>query len=347
MGNPAPRLLVPGGRFADVAADGGGPPRPFLGRAPGGVRARAVAFGCDGRVAGDPSAAARRHLQARAQRVERRGRAAAGAPPRPAVRAGADRRCSGSRRTTWPRCWPRSMRPATLEPRSPSRAQRRRPRPDLTRGAAHVLDRRGHSPLAVLVDAVAGGEPVLAVCADVPRRLAGLRARAGGFTLAGYSQLEREPARLRRVWPRRRARSARRRVRRGGAGRRCRGAPNLAWGEPELRFAEQMHELEYGLRASLVAFYRALRARERAAGEELERLLRGDGPHGRPARLAGTAGPGARGAGARQPRPGSAGPGDRGRAPTALERSPSFRVYAQRYEDGKRYLSSANLRASG
>jgi len=30
------------------------------------------------------------------------------------------------------------------------------------------------------------------------------------------------------------------------------------------------------------------------------------------------------------------------RAPTALERSPSFRVYQQRYEDGKRYLSSAN-----
>jgi hypothetical protein len=35
-----------------------------------------------------------------------------------------------------------------------------------------------------------------------------------------------------------------------------------------------------------------------------------------------------------------------GRAPTALERSPSFRVYDQRYEDGKRYLSSANLRRS-
>ena len=48
-----------------------------------------------------------------------------------------------------------------------------------------------------------------------------------------------------------------------------------------------MHELEYGLRASLVAFYRALRQRGRAAGEELERLLRGDGPHGRSARLAG------------------------------------------------------------
>ena len=55
-----------------------------------------------------------------------------------------------------------------------------------------VLDRRGHT---------AGGadrrdrdgEPVLAVCADVPRRLEGLRARVGGFTLACYAELEREP----------------------------------------------------------------------------------------------------------------------------------------------------------
>jgi hypothetical protein len=36
-----------------------------------------------------------------------------------------------------------------------------------------------------------------------------------------------------------------------------------------------------------------------------------------------------------------------GAAPTALNRSPSFRVYSQRYEDGKRYLNSANLRAGG
>jgi hypothetical protein len=103
-----------------------------------------------------------------------------------------------------------------------------------------------------------------------------------------------------------------------------------------------MHELEYGLRASLVAFYRALRARQRAAGEELEHLLRGDGPHGRSARLA-----------ARLVRvlaelelvsldrdlPALA---IAGTAPTALDCSPSYRAYKQRYEDGRRYLSSAN-----
>jgi hypothetical protein len=35
-----------------------------------------------------------------------------------------------------------------------------------------------------------------------------------------------------------------------------------------------------------------------------------------------------------------------GGAQTALERSEAYRVYAQRYEDGRRFLSSANLRAS-
>ncbi len=121
-----------------------------------------------------------------------------------------------------------------------------------------------------------------------------------------------------------------------------RGFTHLAWGEAELRFAQQMHELEYGLRASLVALYRSLQLRGRVAGEELERLLRGDGPHGRPARLAG-----------RLIRvlaelelvsldrdlPALAIAGE---APTALERSPAYRVYAQRYEDGRRFLSSAN-----
>ena len=114
----------------------------------------------------------------------------------------------------------------------------------------------------------------------------------------------------------------------------------------ELRFTEQIHEREYGLRPSLVTLYRALRDQERVAGEELERLLRDEGTHGRPARLA-----------ARLVRvlaelelvsldrdlPALA---IAGRAPTALERSPSFRVYAQRYEDGKRFLSSANRQQS-
>ena len=45
-----------------------------------------------------------------------------------------------------------------------------------------LLDRRGESPLAVLADALSASDEdgVLAVCADVPRRLSGLRDRAVG-----------------------------------------------------------------------------------------------------------------------------------------------------------------------
>jgi single-stranded-DNA-specific exonuclease len=124
------------------------------------------------------------------------------------------------------------------------------------------------------------------------------------------------------------------------------GVTHLAWGEPELRFTQQMHELEYGLRASLVPFYRAIRLRQRVAGEELEHLLRGDGPQARPARLAGRlikvlvelelvsldrALPALALA---------------SQAQTALEQSAAYRVYTQRYEDGRRFLSSPNLRPS-
>src|SRR5204863_611061 len=56
-----------------------------------------------------------------------------------------------------------------------------------------VLDRRGQSPLVVLRDAIASGQGVLAVCAEVSRRLGGLQARAGGFALTSYHSLERQP----------------------------------------------------------------------------------------------------------------------------------------------------------
>ena len=236
-------------------------------------------------------------------------------------------------------------------------------------GARTVLDRRGHSPLAVLRDALAAGGGVhadgggvlgdgggvlgdgggvlgdgggvLGVCADAPRRLSGLSSRVGGFALISYHALARDPVVAQRFVhlvaldpP---TSSAARDILAAG-----RGFAHLAWGEPELRFAQQMHELEYGLRASLVAFYRALRLRGRVTGQELEHLLRGDGPHARPARLA-----------ARLVKvlaelelvsldrdlPALA---IAGAAPTALERSPAFRVYAQLYEDGRRFLSSPN-----
>ena len=113
------------------------------------------------------------------------------------------------------------------------------------------------SPLAVLADALAAGGPVLAVCADVTRRLPGSRARTGGFALTSYAALEADPdcapqfAHLVALDPP--SGQARRALLSAGS-----GYTHLSWGEPELRFAEQMHELEYGLRTSLVALYRSL-----------------------------------------------------------------------------------------
>jgi len=340
IGNPAPRLLVTGGRFADVRPMGEGGRHARFSVASGGVRARAVAFGCDGRVAED--------LQTPQDATFKLERNAYNGAVEPRLVLRHARPCAPAAIEVAGE--PRDYVDAVLHDLAGTPGARTatpRDGVDLPQGAGRrvVIDRRGESPIAVLADAVASGEPVLALCADVPRRLSGLRTRAGGFTLAGHHALERDP-RLARGFGHLVAldppsgHAARERLTDHD------GFTHLAWGEAELRFAEQMHELEYGLRASLAALYRALRDRERAAGEEFEHLLRGDGPHGRSAALA-----------ARLIRvlaelelvsldrnlPALA---IAGRAPTALERSPSYRVYAQRYEDGRQFLSSANHRPS-
>ena len=343
MGNPAPRLLVPGGRFGDVRTMGEGRHARFS-VSSGGVRARAVAFGCDGRVADDLE---RPHdATFKLQRntwngaVEPQLVLRHAQPCRPAEIRVLDGETGDFLAAVLAEV------DAALDASDPDATRHGSDAAGPASGGARrtLVDRRGHSPLATLCDAVAGGEPVLAVCSDVPRRLSGLRDRAGGFALTSYGHLELQPAaasdfrHIVALDPP--AGPAQGEILRAGD-----GVTALAWGDPELRFAEQILELEYGLRASLAAFYRALRAREGAAGGELERLLRGDGPHSRSAKLAG-----------RMVRvlaelelvsldrelPALA---IAGRAPTALDRSPSFRVYAQRYEDGKRYLSSVNLRA--
>jgi hypothetical protein len=110
-----------------------------------------------------------------------------------------------------------------------------------------VIDRRGESPLAVLADALASGSEVLAVCADVDRRLDGLGARIGGFALISHHALERAPKTAERFQhvvaldpPAGEGQAA---AMRAGS-----GFTHMGWGDAELRFAEQMHELEYGLR---------------------------------------------------------------------------------------------------
>ena len=340
IGNPRPCLLVRGARFGDLRTMGDGRHARFA-VSSGGTRVRAVAFGCDGRLAG----ASGEPLDA-TFRLERNAWNGA-VEPRLVLRHAQP--CALRAIEVLGEPDPDGYLRAVLDELGTSID------PPGAAGAAgrrEVLDRRGESSLAVLADAIAaspdvgGPGSVLALCADVPRRLEGLSARVGGFSLISYHALERDPILANRFshlvaldppsGPHAAAML--------GAGP---GFTHLAWGQAELRFAQQMHELEYGLRNSLAAFYRSLRARKRVVGEELERLLRGDGPHGRPARLA-----------ARLIRvlaelelvsldrdlPAVA---IVGTAQTALERSPAYRIYAQRYEDGRRYLSNPNPRPGG
>ncbi len=331
MGNPAVTLLVPGARFDAVRPMGEGRHARFS-VSSGGARASAVAFGCDGRVAGGDGAPL--NATFRLERNVWRG----SVEPRLVLRHA------------------RNCAPAPIELIGEpddylvaALAELDAPLAVQTRAAAGVealrtvLDRRGEGPLAVLADACATGASVLAVCADGPRRLAGLSDRAGGFRLISHEALARAPhyaegfCHLVVVDPPLLA--AADDVIRAGS-----GYTHLSWGAAELRFAEQMHELEYGLRASLVALYRSLRLQRRASGEELERLLRGDGPHSRPARLAGRLVrvlaelelvsldrdlPALAIASEQQ---------------TELDRSPAYRAYAQRYEDGQRFLHRARPR---
>jgi single-stranded-DNA-specific exonuclease len=208
---------------------------------------------------------------------------------------------------------------------------------------APVRDRRGMGIAGTIAALVAAGEPVLVVAADAVLRLRHLQPILGGFALCSHDALERDPAlvgagadRLHVVM-----------LDPPAAPLRTHGRmTHLTWGQPELRFAEQIHEREYALRASLTATYRALRAAGDVAGEELETLLRGDAKTPRPAQLAGrvlrvlaelqlvSLDPVGRAL--------TVPPAER----TALERSAAFRAYQQRYEDGQRFLSEVTAKAA-
>jgi len=366
IGNPAARLLVPGGRLRDVRAMGEGRHARFTVCA-GGARTPAVAFGCEGRLEVGPDEPADATF-----RLERNCFNGA-VEPRLVLRrawrcepaAIAVLGCSGSYLADVVEEWRRGVVPAagTSGPQAakrglgvpgPQAAKRGLGAPGPQAAGADagdrrtVLDRRGESPLAVLADAVAAGGGVLALCADVPRRLGGLRGRAGGFSLAAHHELERRPelaaahSHLVSLDPP----SSPLQASLAGSGS---GFAHLAWGEAELRFAQDMHELEYGLRASLVALFRGLRLHGQLAGEELEAALR-DGRDGRPVRPARLAARliavltelGLARFDASPPRLAMA-----GEAPTALERSATYRFCAQRHEEGRRYLSSPSLLPGG
>jgi single-stranded-DNA-specific exonuclease len=278
MGNPAVNLLVPAAELADVRAMGQEGRHARFTVASGGVRCRAVSFGCDGRLPVEERTPA--DATFRLERNEWNG----AVEPRlllrhavPAAPAPIELLCAAP---SDPLVWLAAVIAEIDRLRTPAEPAQL-PHPS---SYGPIADRRGEGELAVLADLVAGGGRVLALCADAPRREIGLSGRVGGFSLCSHAALE-----LDRVLgegfdhvvvldpPASRAQDARMRA---SSLEGAKSWTHLTWGDAELRFAQQIHESEYGIRAALVPLYRALRDRGGAAGEELGRLLRGDG-HGR------------------------------------------------------------------
>jgi single-stranded-DNA-specific exonuclease len=116
-------------------------------------------------------------------------------------------------------------------------------------------DRRGGGAAGTLAALVATGEPVLVVCADARRRRAHLDGRLGGFALAAWLAVERDPAILDRYAhvvgldpPAADTQAALVDER-----------FTLVWGEAEMAYALRAHEAGYDLRPVAGAVYRALR----------------------------------------------------------------------------------------
>ena len=337
IGNPAVTLLVPGAEFDELRTMGQEGRHARFSVSANGARFRAVAFGCDGRLP------VPEHVPADATFRLERNEWNGAVEPRLLLRHATVSRPEPIRVLGEPPAEPGAWLAACLEEVDALRARRDPAAVAPPSPAAYglIADRRGEGGLALLHDLVAGGAEVLALCADVPRRLEGLAARAGGFALCSHAALERDPA-LGEGFdhvvvldpPASRLQDARMRA----AGRADGSSwTHLTWGDAELRFAQQIHESEYGIRAALVPLYRALRDRGGVAGEELGRLLRGDG-HGRSVQVA-----------ARlvaileelelvsldRDLPAlTVVSGER----TELDRSPTFRAANARHEDGQRFL---------
>ena len=343
-GNPPVSLLVPSAELADARPLGEGRHVAFTLRA-GGARSRCVAFGAGGGLpaaAGEPVDAAvaleanRWNGAVEPRLVLRHARRARPAPidvigEPPSFAAGllaeVDRDLSA-----WQDRAPAARAAGALAASPGAR---------LPPAAARIVrDLRGTGIAGLLQDLVASGEAVLAVTAHAPHRARAMQPRVGGFALTSWAALEDDPA---LAAPFAHVVAIDPPCRPGLGHVSGEGWTHLAWGEPELGFAQRIHEWNFALRDPLVALYRALRAAGAAGGEACEAMLRGEGRQPWSAALAGRlvrvlteldlavlarAGPALRAA----ERP----------ARTALERSPAFRAYQRRLEDGLRYLTSGH-----
>jgi single-stranded-DNA-specific exonuclease len=358
-GNPAVSLLVPAALLDDPRPMGDGRHVSFTLSA-GGARSRCVLFGAGSKLPAEPQEPVQavvrlernhwngttepRLILRHAHRATERTIDVIGEPQwLNGLHRELDRDLSGyvANRVATPVQGNSSTVDGGLEPTHPTPG-----RGSATRASAGrlILDRRGRGIAGVLADLVASGEDVLAVTAHAPHRARVLRDRVGGFALCSWHALEDQPqlaaefAHVVVVDPP------------TGPGidhLSGQGWTHLAWGAPELQFAERIHTWDFALRDPLAALYRALRACRETGGEACEALLRGEGPQPRSAALAGRLvrvlaeldlvdfdreGPALRAVEAPER--------------TALERSDAFRAYHRRLEDGLRFLSSSPIAAA-
>jgi single-stranded-DNA-specific exonuclease len=329
QGNPPVSLLVPGAHVDDPRAMGEGRHVSFTLHA-GGARSRCVQFGAGSRPPAGPDEAIDAAVRLEVTRWN------GAVEPRLVIRH--------ARRT----------RPAPIdvigEPAFGAGVRAELDR-DLAVAAAvptgaTARDVRGTGIAGLLADLVAAGDPVLAVVAHAPYRARTLNAKIGGFAMCSWAALADDlelaapfahvvavdpPADPRLIQL----------LERPSATTRA----HLAWGEPELGFAQRIHQWDFALRDPLKALYRVLRGAGEVSGEALEAALRGEGPQPRSAALAGRL---VRVLSelelAALDREGQALRLTESPVRTALEHSPAFRAYHRRLEDGLRYLTSDTIR---
>ena len=350
MGNPAVVAARPGRAARRPARRWGRAGTSRSRSRAGGARSRCVAFGAGSALPGRARRAGRRRRPARGQRLERRRRAAAGpaparAPCAPRRDRGA-RRARASRRALRPRSSAATSTPGARRPRTAAR-RRRRPTPAPRRAARRA--RHAASPGCSPTSSPPASR-VLAVGADAPHRARGaarprrrLRAHARGRARATTRAWPRPFAHVVAARPAAHAHAALDHL----PGE---GWTHLAWGAPELRFAHTNTSSGTTPCATRWPPSTAPCARRRCGrGEACEARAprargRSRGPRRSPGRLVRVLA--------------ELGLVDLDReAPaltvvetperTALERSPAFRAYQRRLEDGLRFLTSSTPSASG
>jgi single-stranded-DNA-specific exonuclease len=212
---------------------------------------------------------------------------------------------------------------------------------DEQRGERLVVRGSGSGPAAVLAELASSGGSVLGVVADLPRRAPLSKT---GARLAEYAELEAAPDLARDfehvvlVDPGPSPAHERLAARPAAGG----GYLHPAWGEAELRFALAALEDQLARRPVLAALYRDLREAGEAnlGGDSLLEALQGHGPHPRGPEPAARCFKVLAELGLVQ------GAADRGRGTvgvvssegTDLERSPAYRAYSARYQEGRRFL---------